>query len=93
MCEYCGCQALATISELTREHELVADLASRARAALAKADVPLMTELARQIAAILTPHTTVEENGLFPALAADFPPTSPHCKPNTGTSKRCWVRP
>lgn len=31
MCEYCGCQALTTISELTREHELVADLASRAR--------------------------------------------------------------
>jgi hypothetical protein len=73
VCEYCGCQALATISELTREHELVADLASRARAALAKANVPLTTELARQIAAILAPHTAVEEDGLFPALAADFP--------------------
>jgi hypothetical protein len=44
-----------TISELAREHELVADLTSRARTALAKADVPLMTELARQIAAILAP--------------------------------------
>jgi hemerythrin HHE cation binding domain-containing protein len=93
VCEYCGCQALATISELTREHELVADLTSLARAALAKADVPLMTDLARQIAAILAPHTAVEEDGLFPALAADFPATSPHCKPNTSTSKRCWARP
>jgi hemerythrin HHE cation binding domain-containing protein len=73
VCEYCGCQALATISELTREHELAAGLASRARAALAKAGVPLMTDLARQIAAILAPHTAVEEDGLFPALAADFP--------------------
>jgi Hemerythrin HHE cation binding domain len=73
VCEYCGCQALATISELTREHELVADLTSRARVGIAKADVPLMTDLARQIAAILAPHTAVEEDGLFRALAADFP--------------------
>jgi hemerythrin-like domain-containing protein len=32
-----------------------------------------MAELARQIAAILGPHTEVEERGLFPALAGDFP--------------------
>lgn len=30
-------------------------------------------DLARQIAVILGPHTQVEELGLFPALAADFP--------------------
>ena len=29
MCEYCGCQALATIDELTREHDLVVDLIGR----------------------------------------------------------------
>lgn len=72
MCEYCGCQALTTISELTRVHELVADLASRARAALAKADVPLMTDLAADRRRP-RPHTAVEEDGLFRALAADFP--------------------
>ena len=32
-----------------------------------------MAELARQVAAVLAPHPEVEENGLFPKLAADFP--------------------
>ncbi len=73
MCEYCGCQALATIDELTREHDLVVDLMGEARAAHAGADFVRMAELARQIAVMLGPHTEVEEHGLFPALKADFP--------------------
>jgi hemerythrin-like domain-containing protein len=73
MCEYCGCQALDTIDELTREHDLVVGLIGDVRAALADADVPRMAVLARQIAVVLGPHTEVEEYGLFPALAADFP--------------------
>ena len=73
MCEYCGCQALATIDELTREHDLVLNLMSEVPAALAGADTARMAELARQIATVLGPHTEVEEQGLFPALAADFP--------------------
>jgi len=73
MCEYCGCQALATIDELTREHDFVVGLISDVRGARADADIPRMAELARQIAAVLGPHTEVEEHGLFPALADDFP--------------------
>jgi hypothetical protein len=73
MCEYCGCQALATIDELTREHDLVVNLMSKARAAQASGDTARMAELARQIATVLGPHTQVEEHGLFCALAADFP--------------------
>jgi hemerythrin-like domain-containing protein len=73
MCEYCGCQALATIDELTREHDLVIDLMGEVRAAHAGADTARMAELARQIATVLGPHTEVEEQGLFPALTADFP--------------------
>ncbi len=73
MCEYCGCQALATIGELTREHDLVLSLLGEVRAAWAGADTARMAELARQIAAVLGPHTEVEEHGLFPALAAGFP--------------------
>lgn len=73
MCEYCGCQALATIDELTREHDVVIGLISDVRSASAECDVPLMAGLARRIAAVLGPHTQVEEHGLFPALAADFP--------------------
>ena len=73
MCEYCGCQALAAISELTREHDLVGSLMSEARSACAAADTARLAELARQIATVLGPHTEVEEGGLFPALAGDFP--------------------
>jgi hemerythrin-like domain-containing protein len=73
MCEYCGCQALATIAELTREHDLVINLMGEVRAAHAGADTARMAELARQIATVLGPHTEVEEQGLFPALTADFP--------------------
>ncbi|MFE8946883.1 hemerythrin domain-containing protein [Streptomyces sp. NPDC007856] len=32
-----------------------------------------MAQVAREIARMLEPHTQVEEHGLFPALAADFP--------------------
>ena len=73
MCEYCGCQALATIDELTREHDLVVGLISKVRSAAAASDVPRMAELARSIADVLGPHTQVEENGLFPVMAVDFP--------------------
>ena len=73
MCEYCGCQALATIDELTREHDLVLSLVGEVRSAHAGADTARMAELARQIAAVLGPHTEVEEHGVFPALVAEFP--------------------
>lgn len=73
MCEYCGCQALTSIDELTREHELVLSLISEVRTARSSGDVPRLAELARRIAAVLGPHTQVEERGLFPALAPDFP--------------------
>lgn len=73
MCEYCGCQNLATIDELSREHDLVIDLIGEARAAHAVSDTARMAGLARQIAAVLGPHTEVEERGLFPALTTEFP--------------------
>ena len=73
VCEYCGCQALAPIAELTREHDLVLSLICEVRVARNEGDGPRMAELASRIAAVLGPHTEVEERGLFPALAADFP--------------------
>jgi hypothetical protein len=73
MCEYCGCQALTAIDELTREHDLVVNMIGDVQAAHAATDVARMAELARHITALLGPHTAVEEHGLFPAMAADFP--------------------
>jgi hemerythrin-like domain-containing protein len=73
MCEYCGCQALTAIDDLTREHDLVVNLIGDVRTAVTAGDLPRTAAVARQIAAVLGPHTEVEEHGLFPALAVDFP--------------------
>ncbi|MBE1495771.1 hemerythrin-like domain-containing protein [Amycolatopsis lexingtonensis] len=73
MCEYCGCQALTAIRDLTREHDEVVALISHVRAAHADGDVPAMAGLATRITQVLGPHTAVEEDGLFPAMAAEFP--------------------
>ncbi|MEV8059205.1 hemerythrin domain-containing protein [Streptomyces antimycoticus] len=73
MCEYCGCQALETIDKLTQEHERVVTLISHVRDAHRGGEVTRMAEVAREITAVLGPHTQVEEEGLFPALAGDFP--------------------
>ena len=73
MCEYCGCQSLNSIDELTREHDAVVNLIGAVRSARAGQNLPRMAELARRITTVLGPHTRVEEDGLFPALVADFP--------------------
>jgi hemerythrin-like domain-containing protein len=73
MCEYCGCQAVTAIDDLTREHDAVVNLIGTVRAAHAGGDVPRMAEAVRRIGDILGPHTAVEEQGLFPALSGDFP--------------------
>jgi hemerythrin-like domain-containing protein len=73
VCEYCGCQSLASINELTREHDEVVRLISHLRPAHQDGDVARMARIAREIATVLGPHTQVEEHGLFPAMAGDFP--------------------
>jgi hemerythrin-like domain-containing protein len=69
MCEYCGCQEVTAIGELTREHDQVVTLIAEVRGA----GPDRAAELARRMAAVLAPHTAVEEQGLFPLLAAEFP--------------------
>ncbi|GAA2263835.1 hemerythrin domain-containing protein [Streptomyces atrovirens] len=73
MCEYCGCQSLETIDELTREHDEVVRLISHLRSAHGDGDVPRPAQVARGTTRVLGPHTQVEEQGLFPALTGDFP--------------------
>ena len=71
MCEHCGCQALQTVQELTREHEVVlGHLRELSLALTAGDDVrPLCLELLR----VLAPHTAGEEEALLPAMAAEHP--------------------
>jgi hemerythrin-like domain-containing protein len=73
VCEYCGCQALEAVAELTAEHDLVVELGRQARAALRAGDLDGAAERSRALARILGPHTAVEEEALFPALRDEFP--------------------
>lgn len=72
MCEYCGCQALKAIAQLTDEHDLIVELAGEASRALRSGDLDLAADRTRRIAVVLEPHTAVEEGALFPAMAEDF---------------------
>jgi hemerythrin-like domain-containing protein len=72
MCDDCGCQALTVIAELTSEHDAVVAMIAEARTAAGRGDVASAAAMARRIASALGPHTAVEEQGLFPALAGDF---------------------
>jgi hemerythrin-like domain-containing protein len=73
MCEYCGCQQIAVIDELTREHDAVVALISQVRSSLAGHRLEDAAEFCAQISCLLGPHTVVEEQGLFPEMAGEFP--------------------
>jgi hypothetical protein len=73
VCEYCGCQQIASIKELTREHDAVVAEIAEVRAFLRDHDVEGAVKTSRRIADILGPHTEVEEGGLFPLMSEEFP--------------------
>ncbi|GIJ30449.1 hypothetical protein Vqi01_56110 [Micromonospora qiuiae] len=70
MCNYCGCREFPLIGQLSAEHEEISNAAERLRAAITKGHgdpVALLDELL----AVLMPHTSVEEAGLFVELRAE----------------------
>jgi hemerythrin-like domain-containing protein len=73
VCEYCGCQALESVRILTEEHDQVVNLIGAARSARRRGDLTEHLKRCQEILAVLGPHTRVEEGGLFPAMAVDFP--------------------
>ena len=73
MCEYCGCQDIPAIGQLTDEHDAIVAVISHVRSELDGGQVDAAAHWSRRISALLAPHTAVEEEGLFPALAGEFP--------------------
>ncbi|WP_461023366.1 hemerythrin domain-containing protein [Thalassiella azotivora] len=61
------------MAELTAEHDDVVRLVGLVRAGVARGDLDEVAALTRRIAEVLTPHTVVEEQGLFPELVDAFP--------------------
>ena len=68
MCDYCGCQALDAIAELTAEHDAVVNICGQLLRALKAGHLDAAAQKARAIEAVLASHTAVEEEALFPAM-------------------------
>lgn len=73
MCEYCGCQAIPAIAQLTTEHDRALNHVRDAEFAARALDADAAGLAAGALAELLVLHTAVEEQALFPALADDFP--------------------
>ncbi|HET9070272.1 MAG TPA: hemerythrin domain-containing protein [Acidimicrobiales bacterium] len=67
MCSYCGCEAEPAVRALMAEHDRIADLAYRARAASVGGD-PQAGALLAEVAAAFADHSRGEEAGLFAQL-------------------------
>ena len=73
MCEDCGCQAVPSIEELTREHDVVLDHVRTATLAAGVSDVGSAVQTCAALSRLLGPHTAVEEQALFPPMAREHP--------------------
>lgn len=71
MCSYCGCRAITVINLLSRQHEEIINKLGQIRRAAEKADVQTTQNYTSELVNLLTPHTRLEEKGLFAALLAD----------------------
>ena len=72
MCEYCGCQQLDVIGQLTDEHEDIRNVGRTLTDAVSRRDLETARTVARRMLELLDPHTRLEEQGLFPELAGEF---------------------
>lgn len=72
MCEYCGCQNVPAIAALTAEHDELRAVARDAAGAARSGDRIAAAAAARRLLTLLRPHTQIEEQALFPAMAGEF---------------------
>ena len=70
MCNYCGCREFPLVGRLSAEHEAIANAAGRLRTAARAGGADALPAL-DALSALLIPHTTVEEQGLFAELRAE----------------------
>ncbi|SNQ50671.1 conserved hypothetical protein [Frankia canadensis] len=73
MSDYCWCLATPAIEELIREQDELVELSALARAACRCGDLDALVECVTAISVLFGAHAEVEEGGLFPPMAAEFP--------------------
>lgn len=70
MCNYCGCRDFPLIAALTAEHEAITNAAGRLRRAITHGEGDPVAAL-DDLLALLVPHTSSEETGLFAEVRAE----------------------
>lgn len=68
MCSYCGCRALTEIADLTAQHEEIVNATGPLRRAAEAQDHETAKTLVASLIALLNPHTSQEELGVFAEL-------------------------
>lgn len=71
MCTYCGCRAITMIGRLSTEHVAILNATGALRRVAQAGDVGGTARAVAELAALLDPHTTGEERGLFAELRLD----------------------
>jgi hemerythrin-like domain-containing protein len=72
VCEYCGCQEVDVIAQLTQEHDRLRSLGRELAEAATRGELAAAKLVAHEMRHVLAPHVKVEEAGLFPELAGEF---------------------
>ena len=70
MCNYCGCREFPLIEQLSAEHVTIGDAARELSRSITEEHGDAMP-LLDSLLALLHPHTTTEETGLFAELRAE----------------------
>ena len=68
MCSYCGCRALTEIADLTAQHEEIVNATGPLRRAAEAQDHETAKTFVASLIALLNPHTSQEELGVFAEL-------------------------
>ena len=93
MCEYCGCQAVTAIAELTREHDVVPSTCGGGRAVARRAITAAAVAAAQDRRRPRPAHRRSRSTACSPPWPPTSPTTSPRCDADHRRSRRCSARP
>ncbi len=68
MCSYCGCDSIEVVGRFMAEHVEIINATGQLRRAVASGDTDAVQVARDSLSALLFPHTTTEEVGLFAVM-------------------------
>ena len=71
MCSYCGCESISVVGRFMAEHVEIVNVCGDLGRACRSGDHAAVDAATHRLAALLRPHTSAEEAGVFAVLAED----------------------